>query len=232
MRAAQEQMANMSNEDLIQQVNNMTEAERAQMRSMGFDMDAIKQAVNADPNFANNVREQMKEQDPASMARSMQNKHNAAQAEATQARMAAAEADLPGLPIGTRVVLQRLKSADHNGKCAVVRGPLKNNGRQDCFIEEMDKVVSFKAENLDPEVREAESLSVREMKHVLRAKGVGDSEQRGLDKAGLAELIKEHVMLAEEISVLLAREDRPQECQELVRRITEVLPVVKRWKLF
>ena len=107
MRQAQEQMAGMSNEDLKAQIQNMSEAEKAQLRAMGMDPDQIQRAVSSDPNFAENARERMKDATPEQMASTMRQRSAMAQASAAQARAAAEAAEASeaagGLPLGTKV---------------------------------------------------------------------------------------------------------------------------------
>ena len=98
------------------------------------------------------------------------------------------------------MVLQGLKAAaQYNGKSGVVKGP-KANGRQNVFVEGADgegggKAMLLKPENLEPEEREVESLTVAEAQAVLKVKGVPEAEYKaaGLDKAQLLELVEDKV---------------------------------------
>lgn len=89
-------------------------------------------------------------------------------------------------PVEARVILQGLvKAPELNGQTGIVKSGL-TSGRQHVFIEGLSKSVALKVSNLKYEGRTVESLSVKELKSVLRYKNnVSDSQLRGADKVEL-----------------------------------------------
>ena len=89
-------------------------------------------------------------------------------------------------PVETRVVLKGLvNSPELNGKVGIVKSAL-TNGRQQVYIEELSKSVALKVSNLKFESRTVDTLSVKELKQILKAKAnTPDAELTGLDKSEL-----------------------------------------------
>lgn len=89
-------------------------------------------------------------------------------------------------PVETRVILKGLlKSPDLNGKVGIVKSGLFN-GRQHVLVEELSKSVALKVSNLSFEGRTVDSLSVKELKAILKFKeNTSDTELTGIDKSEL-----------------------------------------------
>ena len=89
-------------------------------------------------------------------------------------------------PIESRVVLKGLlKAPELNGKIGVVKSGLFN-GRQHVMVEGLNKSVALKVSNMSWEGRSVDSLSVKELKTILKAKAkTSDSELSGIDKSEL-----------------------------------------------
>jgi len=110
-------------------------------------------------------------------------------------------------PVGVRVVLKDLNAAQHNGKAGVVRsGPLAN-GRQNVFVEGDDKIMALRAGNMQLEPRDADTLSIRELKIVLgRKRSNGDLVSlttAGMDKSDLQRSVSQ-LCTPEETAQILA----------------------------
>jgi len=103
-------------------------------------------------------------------------------------------------------VLKGLQAgAEYNGKSGVVEGVLTAAGRQSVRLDGLDKHLLLKPANMGPEDRALVSLSVKECLQVLRAKNVSaQSQQQGMDKAQLQELVQGHVAPGESLAVLVA----------------------------
>lgn len=89
-------------------------------------------------------------------------------------------------PVEARVVLKGLvKAPELNGKVGIVKSGL-TNGRQHVLVEELNKSVALKVSNLSYEPRSVDSLSVKELKKILKSKAsISDSELTGVDKSEL-----------------------------------------------
>ena len=89
-------------------------------------------------------------------------------------------------PVDSRVVLKGLlKAPELNGKIGVVKSGLFN-GRQHVMVEGLNKSVALKVSNMSWEGRSLDSLSVKELKTILKAKAkISDSELSGIDKSEL-----------------------------------------------
>jgi len=118
-------------------------------------------------------------------------------------------------PLHAPVVLHGLvKAPDLNGKVGVVRSGLMN-GRQRIYVEELSKEVALKVSNLKYQSRTVDSLSVKELKLVLKAKkNLPDSELTGIDKSELQSKVQEEFLSSddqgEEIAEVLARAQAPK----------------------
>jgi len=118
-----------------------------------------------------------------------------------------ADGSTGGFPVGCRVVCQGLVgAAEYNGAVGVVRGPLNAKGRHNVWVDAADKCLLLKADNLAPEPRALESLTVAELKAVLVAKGspaaAAGSED---DEVALRELVECEVMPDDDLSLLIAQ---------------------------
>ena len=85
------------------------------------------------------------------------------------------------------MVLQGLvKSPDLNGKEGTVKSEFDaDTGRQQVFVRSLSKTVALKLENLQYQERSVDSLSVGELKTILRFKKVAEPELSGIDKTEL-----------------------------------------------
>ena len=110
-------------------------------------------------------------------------------------------------PIGSRVVLQNLKSgSQYNGKVGNVRSSLTASGRQEVFLvgsSKDEKMLALKPANLIYQPRSINSLSISEIKKILASTGVDIQNLRGTDKAQLRDMIREHVSSETEIAAIL-----------------------------
>ena len=79
---------------------------------------------------------------------------------------------MTSFPIGSRVVLHGLKKEDFNGKRGVVR-TAADGERQQIFVD--GNLYNLKVCNLKYEEKSCASLSIKEMKTILAAKGMEES---------------------------------------------------------
>lgn len=117
-------------------------------------------------------------------------------------------------PINAKVVLHGLVKAEHlNDKKGIVKSS-SVNGRQHVYVEELSKSVALKGCNLKYEVREIDSLSVKELKTVLMKKNAASMTETsliGLDKRDLRSMASQLTYEStEEIARILATGDAPQ----------------------
>lgn len=91
-------------------------------------------------------------------------------------------------PVGSRVVLHGLKKEDFNGKLGVVKSSVKED-RQQIFVD--GSLYNLKLSNLKFDERSSGSLSVKEMKAVLTAKGMQEKDVTGMNKKNLASLVEQ-----------------------------------------
>jgi hypothetical protein len=109
-------------------------------------------------------------------------------------------APIDSFPLETRVILQGLlKAPDLNGKVGIVRSGL-TRGRQQVYIEELSKSVALKLSNLKLEGRSIDTLSVKELKTILKSKNVSDSELTGIDISDLKSKLSSWTDSPEEIA--------------------------------
>jgi len=112
-------------------------------------------------------------------------------------------------PIGSSVLLKGLvKGAQFNGKQGIVKSLPNASGRQEVYVVESQKSLAVKIENISYEPRALSSLSVSEMKRVLRA-----SEKRDRDPKEWEGMSKDELRAA--VSKAIATED-PEEIAALV----------------
>ena len=104
-------------------------------------------------------------------------------------------------PIGSRVVLHGLKKEDFNGKRGVVR-TAPDGERQQIFVD--GNSYNLKVCNLKYEEKSCASLSIKEMKTILAAKGMEESEVTGLSKSELISMVEEKCGDGQERSRLIA----------------------------
>ena len=115
-------------------------------------------------------------------------------------------------PLSSRVTLFGLvKAAELNGKSGVVKSGV-TNGRQRVYIEALSKEVALKLSNMKYEERSVESFSAKELKAILKAKSVSDSELTGIDKSELQTKVKEldEANNPQELAKLLATAQAPR----------------------
>ncbi|KAG7361747.1 hypothetical protein IV203_036848 [Nitzschia inconspicua] len=113
--------------------------------------------------------------------------------------------DNPDFPLESRVILHGLVNAPElNGKVGIIRSTLNDAGRQSVYLQDEKKTVGLKPTNLKYEPRSVDSLSVKELKLVLKAKGIDQVEYTGIDKIELRTKVSEHVTDEDEIPRLLA----------------------------
>jgi len=115
-------------------------------------------------------------------------------------------------PVGSKVILHSLKNEDFNGKIGVIQSKLQSNERQQVLLigSGETKILGIKPANLKYELRSVNSLSINELKTLLKLKkkeqGITDDNVTyltGLDKVQLRELVKDEVPTEEEIADLL-----------------------------
>jgi hypothetical protein len=117
-----------------------------------------------------------------------------------------AASTVPGLPVGTRVVLHGLQAAPQfNGKTGTVKSGVNEKGRQNVLVDGEEKALLLRPTNLQPESRALEDLSASELKAVLCAKGVGPETTNELGQDRLLELVEEHVMPDDDLALLCAQ---------------------------
>ena len=95
---------------------------------------------------------------------------------------------MTSFPIGSRVVLHGLKKDDFNGKKGVVR-TAPDGERQQIFVD--GNSYNLKMTNLKYEEKSCASLSIKEMKTILAAKGMEESEVTGMSKSELIGCVEE-----------------------------------------
>lgn len=110
-------------------------------------------------------------------------------------------------PTKARVVLSGLKAEEFNGKQGIIQGPLRE-GRQQVYVEELDKTAAFKVANLHYVERPVESLSNKEIKQILRHRQAVLKFQ-GMDKSDLQAALKELTTSPLEIAEWLAHANAP-----------------------
>lgn len=115
-------------------------------------------------------------------------------------------------PLEARVILDGLvKAPDLNGKLGVVKSKINSNGRQTVYVEELSKSVALKTSNLRYQPMEIDSLSVKDLKTLLKYKKVDDSELAGMDKSELQSKVANLVSESpEEIAQVLATANAPK----------------------
>jgi hypothetical protein len=96
----------------------------------------------------------------------------------------AEEVSVTSFPLEARVILHSLNAADLNGKIGVIKSDLSSADRHTVFIPQLDRSVGLKPSNLRYEPRTLESLSVKELKMILKKKN-NDGELVGMDKSDL-----------------------------------------------
>ena len=85
----------------------------------------------------------------------------------------------------------------------IVRSEL-TNGRQQVYLEDLSKSVALKLSNLQWEGISVETLSVKELKKILKSQNTPDSELVGVDKRELQSKVANLTDAPEEIAKLLA----------------------------
>ena len=104
-------------------------------------------------------------------------------------------------PLGSRVILQGLtKGTEFNGKVGVIKSKLKDE-RQQVLLIQSGKTLGIKPLNIKYEPRTVNSLSVSELKILLKLKDV--TQLSGYDKSQLREMVKIKTESEEEIADLL-----------------------------
>ncbi len=109
-------------------------------------------------------------------------------------------------PTEARVILHGLQKApDLNGKKGVVRSDLSSAGRHTVYIEELDKSVGLKPTNLMYEPVALDSLSVKELKLILKYKSKLPADTVGMEKSDLTSQVSELFDSPEDLPSLLAK---------------------------
>ena len=113
-------------------------------------------------------------------------------------------------PIDARVILQDLmKAPDLNGKKGIIKSEL-SNGRQHVYVTHLNKSVALKISNLRYEGRTMDSLSVKELKSVLKANDVSELDLSGSDKPDLQSKVSNLKLNDEKLAEILALENAPK----------------------
>jgi len=131
-------------------------------------------------------------------------------------------------PIGSSVLLHNLVGASRlNGTKGIVKGGNNGGGRQEVYVFEAQKSMAIKVENLRYEPRTIQSLTISEMKGILRVLTEEDacstdSIIAGMDKEALRMLVEES------ISEKTANSGSPVEIKiaELIARANEPPPSI------
>lgn len=117
-------------------------------------------------------------------------------------------------PSKARVILHGLKADDFNGKVGIIQaGSINGEGRQQVFVEALDKSVALKLTNLKYQERPLESLSNKELKSILRHREVLLKFQ-GMDKTDLQAKLTELTSSPLEIAEWLAHANAPSFASE------------------
>jgi hypothetical protein len=117
---------------------------------------------------------------------------------------------MTAFPLEARVILHGLvKAPDLNGKTGIIKSE-PTNGRQQVHLEDSNKNVALKVDNLKYEGREIATLSVKELKLLLKEKNVQDSEFVGVDKSELKTKLTDMALSSEEIAHILATAKAPK----------------------
>lgn len=119
-------------------------------------------------------------------------------------------------PIGSSVLLRDLvKGAHLNGKKGIVKSNANDAGRQEVYVFEAQRSMSVRPDNLRYEPRELSSLSVPEMRGVLRLKDgeMTEAKLSGMDKEEMRELVKSKIETEdpEMIAELVAKANEPKQ---------------------
>jgi hypothetical protein len=107
-------------------------------------------------------------------------------------------------PLKAKVVLSGLKAVEFNDQIGIVQGPLNSEGRQSVYVEGLNKTVALKMANLQYHPRDLDSLSIKELKTVLRFKQTVLKFQ-GMDKCDLRAKLEELTTDSMEIAEWLAQ---------------------------
>jgi hypothetical protein len=117
---------------------------------------------------------------------------------------------MTAFPLEARVILHGLvKAPDLNGRTGVIKSEA-TNGRQQVHLEDLNKNVALKVDNLKYEGREIATLSVKELKLLLKLKNVQDTELVGADKSELKAKLTSMALSSEEIAQILAIAKAPK----------------------
>lgn len=113
-------------------------------------------------------------------------------------------------PLEARVILHGLvKAPDLNGRIGVIKSEA-TNGRQEVHLEDLNKDVALKVDNLKYEGREIATLSVKELKLLLKLKNVQDTELVGADKSELKAKLTDMALSSTDIAQILAIAKAPK----------------------
>jgi hypothetical protein len=116
---------------------------------------------------------------------------------------------MQAFPLEARVILHGLvKAPELNGKTGVIKS-VPTNGRQQVHLEDSNNNVALKVDNLKYEGREIATLSVKELKLVLKHKHVPDTELGGITKRELKVKLTDMAVSSEEIAHILAMAKAP-----------------------
>ena len=134
------------------------------------------------------------------------------------------EITMTSYPIGSSVLLHNLVGASQlNGTKGIVKGGNNGGGRQEVYVFEAQKSMAIKVENLTYEPRTIQSLTISEMKGILRVLTEEDacstdSIIAGMDKEALRMLVEESISektansgspVEIKIAELIARANKP-----------------------
>ena len=122
-------------------------------------------------------------------------------------------------PIGSCVLLQNLvNGSQFNDKKGIVKShPDANSGRQEVYVFEAQRSMAIKPANLRYEPRELSSLSITEMRGLLRIySSAGESECSGMNKEELRTHVTKVIGTtisndAVQIAELVARSNEPKD---------------------
>jgi hypothetical protein len=123
-------------------------------------------------------------------------------------------------PIGSSVLLHNLVGASHlNGTKGIVKGKNNGGGRQEVYVFEAQKSMAIKITNLQYEPRTVQSLTVSEMKSILRVLKEKDDHIAGMDKETLRKVVEKSITL----SIQTSENTTPVEIKiaELIARANE-----------